>query len=185
MSSLKQVKTLLVQSKNTRQSRYIKEFCLPALGIGMQNSYGWTISIPDLYQITGYITKQDCPTKKIKIRWRDLNPSQQIHYFRDCYFPEVVAKVVDAAVCVPEMNKAGNIHMHLLCFDKEKLNDYDLGCMRKAVHQYTFKIHGGMKNRSIHLNYLHFLKDTGEWISYLEKDLNKHVFPVILIKSTV
>lgn len=181
MSSLKSIKTWLVQSKLERSpKKYIVDSVIPTLGTGMQNSYGWTISLPDNYKCTVYVPVFG-KLKKMNVRWDSLNPSQQIHYFRDLYLPKVVAPLVDAAIAVPEFNKKGNVHFHLLCLDSEALNDYDLACIRKTVLQKTMHMHGGSPVRAKALNYIHFLNNLDEWVSYLGKDLDKHVFPILTI----
>lgn len=182
MSSLKQVKTWLIQTKSERTPGYIEKTVIPTLGSGMQVFYGWTIALPDSYKISCEIPIMG-HRKKLSVRWDNLNPSQQIHYFRDVYFPKVVLPLVDGAIAVPEFNKKGNVHMHLICCDSEAMTDYDMACIRKDVLQRTMHMHGGSPIRAKALNFIHFLNDYDQWIRYLEKDLQLHVFPILTINK--
>lgn len=150
-------------------SKDVKEVAL-ALGISAappdgRKQIGWTIAMD--------------PSLKILLKPRgtitygQLTPLQQYRFLLEKYIPTVVAPFVDYGVIVPELQKNGNIHLHLICSDdvvKGKM--VDIISLQKTVGQTTFvrKITKGKKQKEVVLNYIHYLDNIDEWMNYMNKD---------------
>lgn len=137
---------------------------------------GWTISIPDKAKIplrierkmrSGKITHDTQP-----IAWTAMTNHQQVTFLMQHYVPHVVTPFVDRGIIIPEVNKNGNIHLHILAYDEDITDEYDLRTLQRSVGQ-CLAVRKFSKNNiknSIHQNYIHYLKDPIEWIKYLQKD---------------
>lgn len=181
MTTLKTVTSKTEQDCKLRTEDYIRN-TVTTLGIVTPVFFGWTISLPN-----NHLVKVNIEGRRTKVKWSFLTPSQQFNYYRDVYFPTVVKFNVDTCIGVPELNKAGNMHFHLLCADETMVNFYDMLNMRKSLNQNktVMGIAHGDAHLGMRLNHVHYLTNLDEWIAYLEKDLIQHTFPILIIKSVI
>lgn len=156
---------------------------IPTLGIGIAGFYGWTISLPtgDFFRMS---ISNGIHYETFKMRWGNCTPTQQLQYLKDTYLPRVVSPSVDVAMAVPELTNNGNIHLHLLCYNTQLKNEYDMATIRKDVLQnpLSVRFHKMRKNAITALNYIHFIEDIEDWICYMSKDLDKHEYPCLIVK---
>lgn len=143
---------------------------------------GWTVSLPDKFMVPITATQKGRMCK-VKVRWTTLLPEEQINYFKHEYIPKVVCPFVEKVMCVFEMNKHGNIHVHCVCSGIH--NDYQLCGLRKIVarEQICMNIVGMNQKKHLHLNYIHWLEDLEDWLQYMQKDILKHLYPLIVYQS--
>lgn len=168
-------------STKTFRSEVKKE--IPTLGIGIAGFYGWTIGLPHLHKMKMMLTV-GAKHKSFPMKWGNCTPAQQYAYLKDTYLPQVVSPYVDVALAVPELTQNGCVHMHLICYNSQYKNEYDLWAIRKGVLQNYLccKFHKMRKNAITALNYITPLADIENWIEYLSKDLDKHPYPCLIIK---
>lgn len=170
--------TTVKTQDNDHKVENIVEKVSTSLGIGTNGLFGWTISIPTSFMVAVLVNN-----KRLKLRWEFLTPRQQYSYYRDIYLPLVVRFHCVKAVGVPELTSAGNMHVHLLCQCDTMVNDYDMWALRKGLLQNTrvLQIARGNARRGKFLNTVHFLSNKSEWMGYLQKDLEKHDYPLFII----
>lgn len=129
----------------------------------------WTVSIPDGYTPKG--KRGSLPVAP----WCHLPPSKQVEFFKDVYIPTVIKHITNSYYFVFEQNKAGNIHMHGLCYVPSLYPSLDLREIQQTlkfvrlVQQIV-----GRRQRYINLNHIVECNRLGEWIDYLNKD-NYHM----------
>lgn len=154
------------------------------LGTTTPKFVGWTVSLPDRHKVSVFTTMGGRKYKKVQLEWRFLTPAQQINYFIDTYLKSVVAPYVQKSIVVFEQNKSGMIHMHMLCYDAGIQNDYSLTSLRANVRQegICLSMAGSNMEKHKHLNFIHWVENVPEWIQYMQKDIELHDYPVLLIE---
>jgi len=143
---------------------------------------GWTVSLPDKFMVPITATQKGRMCK-VKVRWTTLLPEEQINYFKYEYLPKVVCPFVEKVMCIFEMNKHGNIHAHCVCMGI--YNDYQLCGLRKLVarEQICINIVGMNQKKHLHLNYIHWIEQLEDWLQYMQKDILKHMYPLLVYQS--
>lgn len=154
----------------------------PAPGLPKTTQYvGWTINLPDSFMVPKIATQKG-KLCKVKVKWTSLLQKEQIDYLRFEYIPKVVCGYTDKALCVFELTKKGNVHAHLLVTGI--YNDYQLMEMQRSVarEHICVNIVGTNPNKQRHLNYIHWLTSLDDWLEYLQKDIEKHTYPILLFQ---
>lgn len=139
---------------------------------------GWTINIPTKYKVSVTMV-QGRHRKNVKLCWEYLTHEQQDSFLLN-FCRSVIGSHISDFIFVYEQTKAGNLHVHAICYDDQVQNDYALTSLRKSVAQSVpcVRIAGTNMNKHRYLNYIHFLEDIEEWIEYLQKDLLEHDLPI-------
>lgn len=121
---------------------------------------------------------------KQKIRFGDMKPNQQYHY----YIIHITRffTMFDVIVATYEFTKNGMLHCHMICQidDQPEFGLYHLMTIRGYMKQHTPLIRLVGKKNLIRSHYIHQLQDTNKWVEYLIKELNKVPFRITLFKQS-
>lgn len=160
---------------------YYKLLGKDTLGRSLPKAVGWTVSLPTKFKVPQMTTQGGRRLRKIDVAWCFLTPNQQIVYLTEKYL-KIIESYVEKYLAVFELNKAGCVHMHLICYDSGIQNDYALASLRANIRQepLCMKIAGSNMNRHRVLNFIHWISDVPKWIEYMQKDLDKHDYPILL-----
>lgn len=141
----------------------------------LQKSYCWTISLPDYANIPTSIIRPRILNRKKTIRWKDLTPIQQWNYVKLTYVGTIAESIgLKQFTGFPELNKNGNIHVHIILFSENP--DYDVVTLRKLLlqHNMSNQFHQHHSQRAMRQNYIHTRNNESEygqlsWPEYITK----------------
>lgn len=146
---------------------------------------GWTVSISTKSDIQiPRVTRKPGQGKLMNKPYRECTPREQHWYYINKYIPDVVQPNVDAYIASFELNKHGELHMHLcVAYHNPKFYDesYYLTDLRKSLLNNVIvrRLSKNNYSRCVALNYTHTLeKGVVDWLEYLIKDTGKLPFEI-------
>lgn len=101
-----------------------------------------------------------------------LTPDVQYRWLRDSYMPRGITPFFDCGIAVPEFHKSGSIHLHMICWNRDYIdNQYHERSIRAQVNNsmIAYTIHRGKSSNAVHLTFVHTIKDIPEWVNYMQK----------------
>lgn len=168
-----------LEKQNLKSMSYKTVYeCVAALGItthGGSPCFGVTVAIPSNLIIPWpdiYNSKSRNGSVKLhKLRYSSMTNEQQYMFLIKKYIPSVITPFIERGLIVPELTKANNIHLHLICQDESIKTPQDMSNLQRLIFQSAVvqKISSNNFRLAINLNYIHFLDNVLEWLKYLSK----------------